>query len=470
MRPHMKRTLLILASASVIACGGASPPSAATKPKPLPVAAKPAPPAEPTFSFPGAPDTPVGNQLAWVLGTLVNRHGKTDRAELEAHFAPSFLAQVPSDKLVGIFAQIADQVPGLTINTVEAEGNTLVAHTLVGTSKLGVSLVIDDKHQISALALNPENDAGPKPQTYEDALHLASAIAPKAQLLVAYLDKGTCKPLQELSADDELAIGSSFKLYVLLALADQLTAGKLKWTDDIAVRDDWKSLPSGTTQNELPGQKLKVRDLAERMISISDNTAADHLLYTLGRKQVEAAVREAKHARPALDTPFFSTRELFVLKLGTPDAEIERFLKLPEAERRAYLDKTLAKKAPDITKAVDWKGARRVDKLEWFASSNDLCRVMGTLWTRAQNDKAHDVLDVLAKNPGLPIDKKLWTYVGFKGGSEPGVANLTYLLRRNDDRWFVITLSFNAAEGGTLADDKVFGLATGLIDLVGQTR
>jgi hypothetical protein len=188
----------------------------------------------------------------------------------------------------------------------------------------------------------------------------------------------------------------------------------------------------------------------------------------VGRKDVEAAVRATRHARPALDAPFLSTRELFVLKLGTPAAELDRYLKLPEARQRDYLDRTLAGKPPPIDAAGAWKTARRIDKLEWFASAADLCRAMAALWTRAQNPRAAPVLDVLAKNPGLPIDTSAWRYVGFKGGSEPGVVNMTYLLRRNDDRWFVVTLGFNADEGGTLDDAKIFNTAAGVIDLTGK--
>jgi beta-lactamase class A len=283
---------------------------------------------------------------------------------------------------------------------------------------------------------------------------------------VAALDKGTCKPLQELATTEQLAIGSTFKLYVLLALADRVLAGQAAWTDELAVRDDWKSLPSGTTQNEPPGTKHPLAMYAERMISISDNTAADHLIYTLGRKAVEAAVRAAKHARPALDAPFLSTRELFVFRLGLPAPEIERYLKLSEAKRREYLDKTLAGKDPNIGLSGAWKTARQIDKIEWFASSMDLCRTMAALWTRAQNPKAAVVLDILGKNPGLPLDKERWPYIGYKGGSEPGVFNMTYLLRRADDRWFVITLSVNAAEGGALEDAKIAQIAAGIVDLV----
>ncbi len=51
--------------------------------------------------------------------------------------------------------------------------------------------------------------------------------------------------------------------------------------------------------------------------------------------------------------------------------------------------------------------------------------------------------EVLALNRGIPFDRAAWTYVGFKGGSELGVLNLTWLLRRADGRWFVLTLGLN---------------------------
>jgi hypothetical protein len=36
--------------------------------------------------------------------------------------------------------------------------------------------------------------------------------------------------------------------------------------------------------------------------------------------------------------------------------------------------------------------------------------------------------------------------VGFKGGSEPGVVSGTFLLRRSDDKWFVLTASWNNSD------------------------
>jgi len=470
------RTIAIALAGLLIACGGGSPAAPgpalpagqAAKPPGSPATGKPGT-AKP--SFPGTPATATGEQLAWVLDAIVTRHGKLDRAELEAHLDASFLEKIPVDQALQIFGQMGQQLAGLVLGEARSDDEQLVARATAQGIKLRISLALaPSTKKIAGLLIERDVDTGPAPQSFGDALRTAAQLAPKAQLLVAALDRGTCKPQQELAATEPLAIGSTFKLYVLLALADRIAAGKAAWTDEIAVRDDWKSLPSGITQNEPPGAKRSLATLSERMISISDNTAADHLLYTLGRRTVEAALRATKHARPALDTPFLSTRELFVFKLGLPADEIERYLKWPEPRRRDYLDKTLASRAPSIDIANTWKTARRIDTIEWFASALDLCRVMGALWTRAQDPKTARVLDVLSKNRGLPLDAKQWPYIGFKGGSEPGVLNMTFLMRRDDDKWFVVTLGFNAAEGGELDEGKIYHLVGGVIDLLGKAR
>ena len=126
---------------------------------------------------------------------------------------------------------------------------------------------------------------------------------------------------------------------------------------------------------------------------------------------------------------------------------------------------------PTLEGVEAWTDPRRIDVLEWFASAEDLCRVMATLAARAaKSEKAKPLLDVLAKNPGLEIDAKVFPYIGFKGGSEPGVMNLTWLLRRDDDKWFVVSLGFNATAAPVFEDAKIIGYATGLIELVGRER
>jgi len=62
-------------------------------------------------------------------------------------------------------------------------------------------------------------------------------------------------------------------------------------------------------------------ELANRMISISDNTATDHLLLTVGREAVESIQAAMGHSAPGLNAPFITTRELFVLKVTADDTQ-----------------------------------------------------------------------------------------------------------------------------------------------------
>jgi beta-lactamase class A len=475
----MRIAALALAGSLAWSCGSnqpaVAPSPSLTRPSPSPAAAAhvadaPAPvaPTRPTFT--NVPATPVGDQLAWVLDLIVRRHGKVEAAELEAHFHESFIKAVPIAQQFKVLDELARQLAKVAIDKTEGGDERLVAHASVGDAKLRIIVALDHATgKIAGLLFQPDTDAMVKPSSYDEAQHTLASLAPHASMLVASLDRGTCKPLHAVAASTQLAIGSTFKLYVLLGVADRLLAGKQHWEDELAVRDEWKSLPSGITQDDPAGTKLTIKTFAERMISISDNTATDHLLYTVGRKQVEAALREAKHAKPMLDVPFLGTRELFLLKLD-PSVDAKQFTRASEAERRVYLDTTLAAKRPALAGAEAWTTARDIAKLEWFASGEDLCRVMATLWTRAQDPKAAAVLDVLAKNPGLPIDAVKFPYIGFKGGSEPGVLNLTYLLRRADGKWFVVTFGLNSDEGGTVSEDKLAGVALGVIDLVAAEK
>lgn len=467
--------LPVLALAVVsISCGSPQPAAPAALPASPAQEAPAASPASAAASakprFANVPAGQVGDQLAWVLDTIVK--GTVEAAEVEAHYHARFLAQVPTAQVIEVTKELAKQLAGVEIvDTTPAGALALVARAKVGDKSWRISIALDpDDHRIAGLLFQPDMDASAKPTSFEDAEKMLVALAPKARMLVAEVVNGTCKPIRQVAAKDQLAIGSTFKLYVLLAVVDQILAGKLAWTDELAVRDDWKSLPSGVTQNDAAGTKLSVQAFAERMISISDNTATDHLIRTVGRDRVEAAVRAAKHAKPALDVPFLTTRDMFVLKLGLSPEEREKYLAMPAAKRKAYLDKTVATAPlPGLENAETWKTARMVDKLEWFASGEDLCRVMATLGTRANQPKAALLRTVLSKNPGLPIDAKVWPFIGFKGGSEPGVMDLTYWLERDDKRTFVVTVAVNSGEGGTVDEEKTAALVTGVIDVLGKS-
>jgi beta-lactamase class A len=201
------------------------------------------------------------------------------------------------------------------------------------------------------------------------------------------------KTLAEFEPDRQLAIGSAFKLYVLGALVED----KRKWDEVVTLRDEWKSLPSGVLQNWPASAPVTLHTLAVEMISISDNTAADHLLFTAGREKVEKAMEAMGNADAAKSRPFLSTLELF--KLRSSRSLRKSYLKAEEAGRRAMLDKEV--KAFERAKIAMWSRPGAISKIEWFASAADLCKAMD--WFRRKNDEA--ALGVLGVNRGLQVRK-----------------------------------------------------------------
>lgn len=437
----LRRTSILIAALAA-ACGGKAP-AANPTPTPTPVTAPTPTPSPP----PVVDEGPTAEQaLTWVVATI-EAGGKPTAAELEARFSPSFLKQVPVDQASAIFAALATQLPPMKQLKLDSKPPlelSAVYDTASGGVRVSLQMTKTTPRQIAGLMFAPATAEAP-PRTYGDAVAQLEKAGSHSQLFVAEIRKGACVPLQNHNSTDRLAIGSAFKLWVLVALDEKLkTDKKLDWTSKIAVRDEAKSLPSGEMQDLAAGTEWPVFDVASKMISISDNTAADHLIDFVGREQVEKALVLAKHDYPVKNYPFLRTRELFALKLIATPAELDAYRKAPLKAKRALLD--LFRKRPlptDVAQvAKDWATPRQLD-LEWFASGPDLCNAMATLGTRAGWKPGAELLTILGKNPGAPYDKSRWSYVGFKGGSEPGVMNLTWLGQRVDGKWFVVEVTVN---------------------------
>ena len=53
------------------------------------------------------------------------------------------------------------------------------------------------------------------------------------------------------------------------------------------------------------------------------------------------------------------------------------------------------------------------------------------------------LFDILAVSPQLSEKQRAgWSYAGFKGGSEPGVLNLTWLLKDEAGQWHMLAASW----------------------------
>ena len=134
-----------------------------------------------------------------------------------------------------------------------------------------------------------------------------------------------------------------------------------------------------------------------------------------------------------------------------------------EATRRAMLAPggEVAKASPSFAAAALWKAPFHITDIEWFATTPEMCRVMADLHRLEQQPGLEEVGHALRINPGLQFDSRTWRSIAYKGGSEPGVLNMTWLLERADGKWFTVSFGWNDTKKDVdikTASDYVEGL------------
>jgi beta-lactamase class A len=354
-------------------------------------------------------------------------------------FSPAFLAQIPEAQVRAVARELVAQygeVRGL--ERVEPQSATAgVLHFDFARALVHMNLVIDPQppHRISGLLVTGADMRG---DTLAAVAQEIDALPGSTSFAVARLGDGPPELLASVEPDRPLAIGSAFKLFILAELSRQVQAGGRRWNDVVAL--DRRSLPSGTLQAWPAGSPLTLHSLAALMISQSDNTATDTLLHLAGREQVERMMATIGVAAAARNRPLLSTLELAALKTG-PETAVQAWRDADEAGRRALLARDYGAIEPARIDLARFTGAPlHVDLLEWFASADDLVRTMD--WLRRHGDDTARA--ILAINPGLPpaVTGEL-AYVGYKGGSEPGVVSLSWLVRNRAGAWHVVTASWN---------------------------
>lgn len=320
---------------------------------------------------------------------------------------------------------------------------------------LGLSLAL----AAAALAAGPLTAAEPAAAQVASLFGEIVGLPGEVSLAAARLEDGGPARFLTEKADRPLAIGSSFKLFVLAELARSVKAGERRWDDVVPLGSP--SLPSGILQDWPKGSPITLHSLAALMISRSDNSAADTLLQLLGRDKVEAHLEALGVGAPALNRPFLSTREAFVLKFGDP-ALLRRWTAADRAGRRALLAELAAVDAGKLDRSRFTGRPIAIRQAEWFASPADLVRTLD--WLRRNGDPT--TLDLLAINPGLsPALARDFAYFGFKGGSEPGVLSTSFLLKNREGRWLAVSATWNN-EAEPLDEAKFIALMSRLVELM----
>lgn len=402
------------------------------------------------------PGTPVGERTQWIIDLL---NGEDDIAaeDFDGVFAQVFLDAVETDDVLALLnSNLRTARP---YSVIRYEGTELQAVTTVQGAQgepFSITLSLSADHLIDGFFIGAAEDPNwEEPESVDEVAERLAALPVDAAALVT---RGS-ETLIEIDSGKSVPLGSTFKLYVLLAVTEQIAEGTLTWEEELTLTDTVRSLPSGKLQDEPTGTKISVFDAAMQMISISDNTATDMLIGRLGREAVEQAVVNSGHHQPTDMQPFLTTKNMFELGWGPTDLRRQWEDGDTAARRRlvAELDsQPVSVAAADVSDETTW-----TEGLEWFASANDIAAVHEAL-----NDLDDPkVREILSANPGVNVDG--WAYAAYKGGSNVGVLTTSWLLEGDNEQAIVVVMA-RSEDAAALASAQmdVLRLAQATIRLI----
>ena len=343
-------------------------------------------------------------------------------------FADSFLSQIPLTQVEQIITEFKTSLGAYQSVQPDDEGYLVQFEK----GKLSAQISVNEQGQITDLLLQPRV-APPS------AIKQLQALPGQTNLLI--LEDNT--ELAAHNGDRPLAVGSTFKLAVLATLREQIEKDDRSWRDVVELRPEDKSFPSGILQTWFDGALLTVQTLATFMISQSDNTATDTLIHLVGREAIEAFA--------ARNQPFLTTREAFTLKNPQNEALLKRYQTGDVLQRRQILAELASSPLPNASLFGDKPIALDI---EWFFTPRELCGLM---------QKVAD-LPLMSVNPGGGlVNPAQWQRVSFKGGSEPGVINLTTSLKSSGGKTYCVSATWNNPEAA-LDETSFLTLYSGIIE------
>ncbi len=361
----------------------------------------------------------------------LERFFKTDRVSAD-WFTPDFLKAVPIAQIQPIIAQIQQELG--TFESIQPDGDGFLLQFAQGNVPARIVLTPDGK--ISGLLFSPPRQ---KVTSLTNAIDQFKALPGKVSVLV--MEGKTVRA--SLNPTLSLGVGSAFKLSVLDVLQSQIAAKKLTWQTIVPLQASYKSLPSGRLQTWPDGTALTAESLAALMISASDNTATDHLIQLVGRENIEATTPQ--------NQPFFMTRELFQLKASGNKALLERYRQGNLAQKREVLTELANLPLPNV---AEFEGTQpNALDVEWFYTPAQLCDRLNRLFD----------LPLMGINPGIAQSQD-WQKIVFKGGSEPGVMNLTTGLQAKNGQRYCVVATWN--DDRPVDEAKFVALYGGLIDFL----
>lgn len=368
---------------------------------------------EPPSESVDLPDTPAGATTEHTLEVL-NAEEDSSAEDWDDMLQEELSEVMSADELAEVLnLQIR---PARPFTAIDYQGTETASTTRLegnGEEDLDLHIEIDGEGQLTGIRFTEAQDRPESAASFDEVEERLSELPAQSQLLV--VQDG--EELLSVGDGDPAALGSVFKLWVLLATVEAVEAGETAWDETLELAEEHISLPSGELQNEDPGFEITVEDAALAMISISDNTATDLLIDHVGREAIQQTFENIDPDDPELWDPMLTTRELFQLRWGDP--ELGQEYSAADTERRYKILDELDGRELEITEldATADDGAER--DLEWYATADDVVAVHQHLEDSAANHP--QIRDILGANPGVVSENPWWNYLAFKGGNSPGV-------------------------------------------------
>ncbi len=429
------------------------------------------------------PDGSATNQLRWLLGELASSN--TSLSEINAHFHPDFLAQIPAatirDEIAAMRAEISDPVIDDLITATPVYTRGIIAQRGQTSGAMFISLNTNygdgvDDGLITSLSWTPGFFTDGSNVTPEFAnANLSSlgqsvrGLATNTAMLVASIENDRCKGIYGHNAQLSYPTGSIFKLWVLGALAEEIRKGRISPSAMVAMKSDEYAL-GGAINDVAPGTQIPLAQMANLMLGVSDNTATDHIHDLIPRNRLEKILARFNNKNKSDLTPFLSTNEQFHVGFTLTPAKAQAYANGSDSEQRTILTNDI-----EPLGAVTGFQQNNWDELlesSWSASAFDVCQAYAGLRTYDNRSEAFELLDQAAGADAVLLSlRKRWDRVWQKGGSLATVDGnfvftLSWLLESDDKGAYVVVIMLNNPDLSPVDHLPAFNIAARVEQIV----
>lgn len=274
-----------------------------------------------------------------------------------------------------------------------------------------------------------------------------------------------------LNADQPMPLASVVKIVNLIAYANAVAEGELDPAEWIALSEMERSYLPGM---DLGAQRRAIEELRDKglialdppatpleevpwmMIRHSSNAAADYLHLLLGQERIEKTAQDLGLENQTAICPWIG--QFLIIsnheRVGSDRAAVQSFIDDPEAYGQEVMRLTKAFTEDDTFREAESNpGIRRrsMDAQRLFAenlnaqgSARDYASLMSMLFQNQLNTSYTNILvrRVMEWPMEFVENQELFSTVGFKNGSLPGVLTTVYYARRLEDGNQVIVALF----------------------------